>query len=142
MLEKEDIDLSNHRIKKSKDLLNQAEYLLNNKMYDGSINRAYYAIYNAIRSLLSLLKIDSKKHSGTLSFFDQYFVKTGIFEKQFSEIAHTAFDSRQDYDYDDFSTPTEEEAFLNLQSAQQFVAELEKVRKHLINGKLSLPDVP
>ena len=63
-------------------------------MYDGSINRSYYAIFNALRSLLSLAKLDSKKHSGMLSLFDEYFAKTAIFDKRFSEIAHTAFDSR------------------------------------------------
>ncbi|MFQ5633595.1 MAG: HEPN domain-containing protein, partial [bacterium] len=110
MLEKKVIDLSAHRLKKAKSLLKQAEFLLNNQMYDGSINRSYYAIFNAIRSLLSLIKLESKKHSGTLSLFDLYFVKTAIFEKRFSEIAHTAFGSRQDFDYEDFSIPSETEA--------------------------------
>jgi len=142
MLEQKVIDLSEHRFKKAKSLLKQAEFLLNNQMYDGSINRSYYAIFNAIRSLLSLAKLDSKKHSGTLALFDQYFVKTAIFDKRFSEIAHTAFDSRQDFDYDDFAIPSETEALSQFQNAQQLLAEAEQKRNKLINGDLSLPNTP
>ena len=47
MLAKEDIELSEHRLKKAKNLLSQAELLLQNEMYDGSINRSYYAVFNA-----------------------------------------------------------------------------------------------
>lgn len=55
------IDLSEYRIKKANDLLIQATILHTNKKYDGSINRSYYAIFNAIRSILALLKSDSTK---------------------------------------------------------------------------------
>lgn len=82
--------LSQHRLDKAKDVLRQAELLLNNHEYDGSINRSYYAIFNAIRSLLALVGLDSRRHTGVISYFDQYFVKTGICEKQLSTIAHTA----------------------------------------------------
>lgn len=139
MLEQKVLDLSTHRFQKAQNLLKQAEFLLNNQMYDGSINRSYYAIFNAIRSLLSLIKLDSKKHSGTLALFDQYFVKTNIFDKRFSEIAHTAFDSRQDFDYDDFVIPSEKEALPQFQNAQQLIAEVEFKRAQLINGDLNLP---
>ena len=142
MLDQKVIDLSEHRFNKAQSLLKQAEYLLKNQMYDGSINRSYYAIFNAIRSLLSLAKLESKKHSGTLALFDRYFVKTAIFDKRFSEIAHTAFDSRQDFDYDDFVIPTEPEALSQFQNAQQLISEVEQKRAKLINGDLSLPKVP
>ena len=142
MLDQKAIALSEHRFKKAQSLLKQAEYLLKNQMYDGSINRSYYAIFNAIRSLLSLAELESKKHSGTLALFDQYFVKTAIFDKRFSEIAHTAFDSRQDFDYDDFVIPTEPEALSQFQNAQQLIAEVEQKRAKLISGDLSLPEIP
>ena len=55
-------DLSQHRLHKAKDVLRQAELLLKNNEYDGSINRSYYAIFNAIRSLLALVGLDSRRH--------------------------------------------------------------------------------
>jgi len=141
MLEKVVMDLSEHRLQKAKSLLKQSEYLLDNQMYDGSINRSYYAIFNAVRSLLSLAKLDSKKHSGVLSLFDRYFVKTAVFDKRFSEIAHTAFDSRQDFDYEDFSIPTEEDARPQLNNARELIAEVERARNDLVNGVIALPEV-
>jgi uncharacterized protein (UPF0332 family) len=53
-------DLSEYRLKKAKDLLLQANLLHNNKKYDGSINRSYYAIFNGISTFFynfTILKI-------------------------------------------------------------------------------------
>jgi len=68
MIDELQIDLSRYRLSKSKDLLNQAKLLHDNDKFDGSINRAYYAIFNLIRSLLALVKLDSSKHSGIISY--------------------------------------------------------------------------
>jgi len=114
-------DLSAHRLNKAKVVLRQAELLLNNTEYDGSINRSYYAIFNAIRSLLALVGIDSRRHTGVISYFDLYFVKTGICEKQFSKIAHRAFDSRQVHDYQDFQMPTYEQVREQFDDATRFI---------------------
>ena len=56
MIEKFAIDLSDYRMNKAKDLLSQSKLLFDNQKFDGSINRSYYAIFNAIRSLLALVK--------------------------------------------------------------------------------------
>ena len=112
--------LSNHRLEKAKNLLKQAKLLLDNKQYDGSINRSYYAIFNAIRALLALIRVDSRKHSGVISYFDKYFVKTEICDKQFSKIAHIAFDVRQVSDYDDFYLISKEEAQKQVESYMKF----------------------
>ena len=134
-------DLSQHRLQKAKDVLRQAELLLKNHEYDGSINRSYYAIFNAIRSLLALVGFDSRRHTGVISYFDQYFVKTGICEKRLSTIAHTAFDSRQVHDYQDFQTLTYEQAKLQFDEATQFIHAIEEQQALLIQGKIALPKV-
>lgn len=139
MLEGKFVDLSDYRLQKAKNLLIQAELLLQNQMFDGSINRSYYAVFNAIRSLLSLVELDSSKHSGALSFFDQYFVKTSLFDKRFSEIAHAAFDIRGDSDYEDFYIPSETEALSQFKDAGTFIAKVEQIREKLIMGHLPLP---
>ena len=141
MLETEVVELSDHRLQRAQNLLNQAEILLQNQMYDGSINRSYYAIFNAVRSILSLVKLDSSKHSGVLALFDKYFVKAGIFDKRFSKITHSAFDTRQNYDYEDFSFPSEIEAKSQFSDAQLFVTEVDQKRAKLIAGDLDLPEV-
>ena len=83
--------------------------------------------------------MDSSKHTGILSYFDRYFVKTGIFEKNYSKIAHSAFDTRQDNDYEDFYIPSEEEAEKQLKDAEIFLNEIENKKRLLVNQKISLP---
>jgi uncharacterized protein (UPF0332 family) len=109
MIDKRTKKLSDYRLKKAKASFHQAKLLFSDKQYDGSINRIYYAIFNTIRCLLALIKLDSRKHSGIISFFDKFFVKTKICNKELSKIAHEAFNARQDSDYEDFFTPSKEE---------------------------------
>ena len=134
-------DLSEYRSKKAKDLLLQAKLLHNNQKFDGSINRSYYAIFYGIRSLLALVKLDSPKHSGIISYFDKFFVKTKIFDKKYSEIAHSAFNSRQDNDYEDFYTPSEDESNRQIKESEDFLNEIEKIRESLIIGRINLPQI-
>ncbi|NOX89824.1 MAG: HEPN domain-containing protein [Calditrichaeota bacterium] len=108
-------------------------------MYDGSINRSYYAIFFAIRCLLSLLELDRPKHSGVISLFDKCFIKTGLLDKKYSKIAHIAFDARQDYDYEDFSAPSEEEARKLLENAQIFVDAVENLHNKILKNQIKLP---
>jgi uncharacterized protein (UPF0332 family) len=135
------IDLSNHRLSKAKEALRQSEILLNNTGYDGSVNRSYYAIFNAIRSLLALISLDSRKHSGVISFFDRYYVKTGIIEKEFSHIIHSAFDIRQVTDYEDYIIPTSEQAKQQFDNATKLFKEVEKKQELLLQHKIPLPVV-
>ncbi len=141
MIDSTVIDLSGYRLNKAKDLLKQAEVLQENSSFDGSINRSYYAIFSAIRALLALIRMDSRKHSGVISYFDQYFVKTRIFNKTFSQIVHSAFDVRQMSDYQDFYMPSTEQAQQQFDNASQLIQEVEKKRDLLIREEIPLPSV-
>lgn len=133
-------ELSSHRLKKAKDLIVQARLLFDNTQYDGSINRSYYAIFNAIRSLLALIKLDSRKHSGVISLFDKHFVKTGIFSKEFSKIVHKSFDFRQVSDYDDFFIISIDQAKTQIENCLKFISEVEDIINRLLNEEIDLPE--
>lgn len=120
-------------------MLFQADLLYENQKYDGSINRSYYAIFASIRALLALVKLDSSKHTGVISYFDRYFVKTGIFDKKFSKIAHSAFDSRHDNDYEDFYIPSKGESQKQLEGAKIFINEIEIKRQKYVNQVIDIP---
>ncbi len=77
-------ELSKYRMEKAKDDLDTAEIMLDNKKYSQSINRSYYAIFHALRSLLAFSKFDSQKHSGIISYFNLHFIKTGKIEVEYS----------------------------------------------------------
>jgi len=134
------IELSNYRFEKAQDLLSQAVILFEKGKFDGSINRSYYSIFNSIRSLLALRNLDSSKHSGVLAYFDRYFVKTRIFSREFSKIAHSAFNLRQDNDYEDFYRPSSEDAEHQIEDANKFLQEVEIVRQKIIHKEIDLPN--
>jgi len=134
-------DLSEYRLEKAKELAEESNLLFENKRHDGSVNSSYYAIFNAIRSLLALVGLDSRKHSGVISFFDRYFVKPGIFSKEYSKIVHNSFSVRQASDYQDFYIISEGQAHNQLKKCLKFISEIEKVRYLIINGKLDLPEM-
>jgi len=74
-----------------------------------------------------------------LSLFDKAFVKTKIFDKQFSIIAHSSFEYRQENDYEDFYIPTKEDSEIQLKNCEEFITEIEKIRELLITNKIEIP---
>ncbi len=135
------IDLSNHRLEKALDLLDQAKLLLKEGKYDGSVNRSYYAIFSAIRAVLALIGLDARKHRGVITYFDRYFVKTGIFEKHFSKIVHASFDVRQASDYEDFFVIPAEHAIKQLEDGGRFIKEARKIVVMAQEDKMQLPEI-
>lgn len=54
--------------------------------YDFASSRAYYAAFYAMEAVLLTKKLSFSKHSSVISAFNQYFVKTNIFPKEFSKL--------------------------------------------------------
>lgn len=67
-----------YRLENAHEKLAAAKDLLDNKHYKDSVSRSYYAIFTAARALLAIKKLDSAKHSGVISLFNQHFVKNGL----------------------------------------------------------------
>ncbi len=119
-------DLSRYRLDRAKDDLQSARILIENNKIPQSINRSYYAIFHATRALCALDKFDSKKHSGIISHFNKNYIKTGIIDKEYSKILMAAQDYRNDSDYDDYFTVTEQEALEQIENAEKFINRIEK----------------
>ncbi|MBQ0058968.1 MAG: HEPN domain-containing protein [Lachnospiraceae bacterium] len=126
-------DLSRYRFESSKEALVDARIMFENGRYKNALNRAYYAIFHAIRAVNSLEEFDSSKHSGVIAFFNQTFVKEGIFPKDMSKIIRHASESREKADYLDFFVASKDEAEKQIQRAELFQTEIEE---YLINKKI------
>jgi len=74
-----------YRLENAREKLDAAKDLLDNKHYKDSVSRSYYAIFTAARALLATKKLDSAKHSGVISLFNQHFVKNGLICKEASK---------------------------------------------------------
>ena len=89
-------------------------------MFDTAANRSYYAIFHTIRALLALSGKDFKKHSGVISCFQMEYIKTGLFSKEMSNIAKSAFSLRQESDYEDFYVISKDEVRKQVEEANLF----------------------
>ena len=121
MLEKDRIALAEYRLQKAEDCLQSSEKLIKIEDYPTSLNRSYYAIFHSVRALLALDGEDRRKHSGVISYFQQNYVKSGIFKKKYSDIIQEAFEIRQESDYEDFYVVSKSDAILQAEEAKDFV---------------------
>ena len=126
MLDEVVIDLSKYRMTKALEDLDTSEILFKNRKYSQSINRSYYAMFHAVRALLAFDKFDSKKHSGIISYFNTKYVKSGIFEVEYSKMLTTAFKIRNDSDYKDFYIITRQDSYLQLNNAKKFIPRIKE----------------
>lgn len=116
------MDLAHYRMNRAEETLNAAKRELHAEDYRTANNRAYYAVFHAIRALLALDGADYKKHSGVLAHFNQYYIKTGVFPVSFSEIVGNASEIRNDSDYDDFYICSKEQTVMLVDSVKVVVA--------------------
>ena len=122
-------DLSRYRFDAAKQCLKSAKVLLENHDLYGSVNRSYYAIYNALRSVIILDGTEMKKHSGTISYFQKEYIKTGVFSKDISDIIMSAFDMRNDSDYGDLVILVKEDVENQIDNAGVLLADVESYLK-------------
>lgn len=118
-------DLSRYRMAKAKEDLDTARENLENGKYRASVNRSYYAVFHGLRAVTALDHFDSGKHSGIIAFFNQHYVKTGIFDKDISKMVDSCYRMREKADYDDFYLVAKEDAVLQLDKARRIICSVE-----------------
>ena len=114
-------ELSKYRFETSLEALSDAKIMYENERYKNTLNRAYYAIFHAIRAINALSGFDSSKHSGVIAYFNQNYVKEGVFTKELSKIIRMASENREKADYLDFFIASKEEAERQILRAEEFV---------------------
>jgi uncharacterized protein (UPF0332 family) len=115
----------------SKEKLDSAKILLENSKFKDSISRSYYAMFTAARALLATKHLDSSKHTGVVSLFNQHFVKTGIVTNDLGRMLMKGKDLRQDGDYKDFVETSIEEAQEQYNNAEKFIGQIGDTLAHL-----------
>ena len=68
----------------AKERLHSSKILLEAGSYKDSIGRSYYAMFTAVRALLAVEGQDFSKHAGVIAYFQKEYVKTGKFDKKYS----------------------------------------------------------
>ncbi|MFV0341601.1 MAG: HEPN domain-containing protein [Anaerocolumna sp.] len=114
-------ELAVYRYEKAKEDLDTAKMNHNNSMYKAAINRSYYAMFHGMRSVTILDGFDSSKHSGIIAFFNQTYIKNGIFDKVISKIIAGASRLREKSDYTDFYIASKQDSADQLSKAEEFL---------------------
>jgi len=108
-------------VKRAKRYIRSAELLLNDKDYESSVSRTYYAMFYAAQAVLLTKKLTFSSHKGVISAFGKHFIKTGIFPKEMGRELNRAFEKRQIGDYGYTFVVSDEEAEQMLRYGKEFV---------------------
>jgi len=119
-------DLSRLRLEQAEQCLVSSKALLDIDDLRGAINRAYYAVFQAMRAVLALERKDFAKHAGVIAYFRKDYIKTGIFPVEMSDTITELFNGRSEGDYDICFTLNKDEVKTALEKAEQFVKMINK----------------
>lgn len=97
--------------------------------YDFASSRAYYAAFYVIEAMLLTKGLSFSKHGSVIGAFNQHFVKTGAFPKEFSKLIARLFRERQTGDYGFDLSIGEKDAREDVQIAERIV---EAITKYLL----------
>ncbi len=121
-----DKEIINLMLAKADEKLQSALMNLQNRFYDDSASRSYYAVYHAICAVLSTKDFEFSSHNQTLGCFNKEFIKTGVFQSQYSKWTRDLYNLRESGDYDIRSDVDELKASKSLDMAFAIVNEIKK----------------
>jgi len=125
--------LAKHRFERAEATLNEAVEELSRNNFRLTVNRAYYSVFYAMRAFLATVNKDSSKHSGVISLFNQYFIKTGVVPEISFKAIQSLMDLRHEGDYQDFADISKEEANGSVETGKMIIGLLKEVLEKLIS---------
>ncbi len=125
-MDKRDFELARYRLERAKQDLNDTDLLYKNNSLLSANNRAYYAIFHAIQAVLSLERVDFKRHKDVTVYFNKNYVHTEIFPKKIGHKIAKAINVREDSDYDDEFIVKSEETEEQIKTAKELLKLVEE----------------
>ena len=128
-------DLAVVRFERARELLNEAEKLLDYGAFKSANNRAFYAAEKAVKAALAVKGKDSGSHVGVLKTFNMEFVynPNDLFSREDLSILQDLERIRTTSDYDDFYVAYKSECVKQVENAKHLV---NKVRVYLEQQKV------
>ena len=123
---KQQKDYARYRLDRALEDLQSAQKLFTDGHFRAANNRAYYAIFHAIRAALALKRVDSSKHSGVIAEFRRLFIKEGLLPVEISQMIGSAFTIRNASDYDDMFIASKSETKEQIENANYVYQQIKK----------------
>jgi len=108
-------------IEHAEESLEVAQLDFENNFFTAAVNRSYYAIFYAANALLATQKLARSRHSGVLTAFRLYFIKTGLLPVELSEIYGQVMEDRHEGDYEILTVISQDDVAVDMQQARYFV---------------------
>ena len=124
LTEEEKKQIIDYRLEKSKRTLEDAQKVIELKMWVTAANRLYYAAYYAVSALLISNNINTKTHDGIIRMFNQHFVYTGKIDRELARQYNSLYTIRLTGDYGDCFDLQENDILPLVEPAQTFIAKI------------------
>lgn len=119
-------DLVKYRLDVAKQDLADARLLFEHNSLLSANNRIYYAVFHAINAVHALDGNGYKRHKDAIAKFNENYVATGIFPREYGRMIHRAENLRHNSDYDDFSIVDADITLELMNVMEKIVHEIEK----------------
>lgn len=122
------VELAKVRMERARELLLEAEELLEKESYKSANNRAFYAMEKAIKALLATEQIEATTHNGGLKQFNFAFIYRGdgtFTSEDYQKIARCE-QIRNASDYDDFYIASKEETRQQVENTRYIVNKVDQ----------------
>lgn len=123
--------LSDIRMVKAYEFLEDAKANFKEGRYKTSINRSYYATLNAIRAILILEGANPQTHEGVVTMLSLRFVKPKILPVDVVRKFKILSSKRTDVDYGDFETIEKTDAEDSIKMAEKIMKLIDRTRKKI-----------
>lgn len=127
-LQDEDRDiLIKYNVEKSKQAIEDTQFLIMNDKLNIAANRIYYGIFYILSALALKHQFTTKKHHQLQGWFNKHFIHTNIIDKKYSQIISNSFNMRSDADYDVTFTFNKEDIKESFKEMIEVIAAIEKL---------------
>jgi uncharacterized protein (UPF0332 family) len=120
------IQLISYRIEQAKSTVREAEYIMNNDMLRGAMNRIYYSMFYMLQALSLKFQFESSKHAQLLGWFNKTFIHSGKIDVRFSKIITKGYNLRTQGDYATIYSLDKQELREMYVEMTEFIEEIER----------------
>lgn len=121
-------ELVAYRIARSKETLEEAEYLAERQYWNTVANRLYYSCFYMLSALFLRKGLTAGTHNGVKSTFQREFIKPQIVSLEAGKLFNRLFNLRQEGDYIDLQRFTQEEIHPYIEEVRSFIEEIEQIQ--------------
>jgi uncharacterized protein (UPF0332 family) len=129
MKEKDKLELIKYRVEKSKQTIEDVEFLIKNNMLGLAVNRIYYGGFYILSALALKNNFTTSKHQQLIGWFNKTFVKEKLMDKKYGQFIVKAFENRSTGDYDDFAEFKKEDVLTMFKELKDFCRKIQEFIK-------------